>query len=100
MTRCEWPCKLLLEPRILFAANDLSCARPHRTIGKRFTHRSRYRMTSVTLSSKFQVVIPREVRTELKLKPGQKLTVFSTGGQILFVPERPIKELRGFLKGI
>jgi AbrB family looped-hinge helix DNA binding protein len=57
-------------------------------------------MSTVTLSPKFQVVIPQPVRDVLKLKPGQKLQVFALGGRIEIVPIRPMKEMRGFLKGL
>lgn len=57
-------------------------------------------MTTVTLSPKYQVVIPKEVREKLKLKPGQKLQIINIGDTIEFVPVKDIKSARGFLKGI
>jgi len=57
-------------------------------------------METVTVSPKFQVVIPRAVRQSLGLKPGQKIQVFLYGSRIELVPIRPIKKVRGFLKGI
>ena len=57
-------------------------------------------MGVVTISPKFQVVIPREVREKLGLEPGQKVEVFAHEGRIELIPVRPIKEMRGFLKGI
>jgi AbrB family looped-hinge helix DNA binding protein len=57
-------------------------------------------MQSVTLSPKYQVVIPKNVREALKLHPGQKMQIVEYAGRIEFIPERDIKELRGFLKGI
>lgn len=57
-------------------------------------------MQAVTVSPKFQVVIPRLVRESLKLRPGQKLQVVEYEGRIELIPERDIAELRGFLKGI
>jgi len=57
-------------------------------------------LNEVTISSKFQVVIPRAVRNQLKLKAGQKLRVVLKGGMINLVPEVPIMEMRGFLKGM
>ncbi len=56
-------------------------------------------MQTVTLSSKCQLVIPREVRERLDLEPGTKLTVIEKGGIIYLVPERPIEELRGVARG-
>ena len=57
-------------------------------------------MQTVTLSPKYQVVIPKSVRKNLKLRPGQKLQVVEYHGKIEFIPEKDIRELRGFLKGI
>ena len=57
-------------------------------------------MNTVTLSPKFQVVIPQAVRDMLKLKAGQKLQVFALGERIELVPMKPMKEMRGFMKGM
>ncbi len=57
-------------------------------------------MQAVTVSPKFQVVIPRPVRLNLQLRPGQKMQVVEFDGRIELILERDIKELRGFLKGI
>ncbi|MBS1551986.1 MAG: AbrB/MazE/SpoVT family DNA-binding domain-containing protein [Bacteroidetes bacterium] len=57
-------------------------------------------METVTVSPKFQIVIPKIVREKLKIKPGQKLQVLQFGNKIEFIPVRDVKELRGFLKGI
>lgn len=57
-------------------------------------------MTTVVLSPKYQVVIPKEVREKLNLKPGQKLQIINVGNRIEFVPIQDIKQARGFLKGI
>ena len=57
-------------------------------------------MSTVTISSKYQVVIPKAVRERLKIKPGQKVEAFAIGGRIELVPVRPISEMRGFLKGM
>lgn len=57
-------------------------------------------MTTVTVSPKYQVVIPKEIRRRLKLKPGQKLQIFQIGNKLEFIPIRNIKEARGFLKGM
>ena len=57
-------------------------------------------MQSVSVSPKYQVVIPKTVRKALNLRPGQKLQVIEYTGRIELIPERDIKELRGFLKGI
>jgi AbrB family looped-hinge helix DNA binding protein len=57
-------------------------------------------MQSVTVSPKYQVVIPKTIREALNVRPGQKLQVIEYAGRIELIPERDIKELRGFLKGI
>lgn len=57
-------------------------------------------MPKVTISPKFQVVIPREVRDSLRLQPGEQLQIFRYGDSIELVPVRPIRDMRGFLKGI
>jgi len=57
-------------------------------------------LSTVTISSKYQVVIPKAVRERLKIKPGQKVEAFAVGGRIELVPVRPISEMRGFLKGM
>lgn len=57
-------------------------------------------MQAVTLSPKYQVVIPLSVRRAMHLHPGQKLQVMEYEGRIELIPDRDISELRGFLKGI
>ncbi len=57
-------------------------------------------MYAVTVSPKFQVVIPRPVRDNLQLRPGQKMQVIEYSGRVELIPERDISELRGFVKGI
>jgi AbrB family looped-hinge helix DNA binding protein len=57
-------------------------------------------MKSVKVSPKFQVVIPKDIRESLRLKPGARLGVIQYDGRIEFVPLRPMKSLRGTLKGI
>lgn len=57
-------------------------------------------MQTVTVSPKYQIVIPKSVREALRLRPGQKMQVMEYSGRIVLILERDIKELRGFLKGI
>lgn len=57
-------------------------------------------MSSVKISPKYQVVIPRKIRDSLQLKSGQKVQVMLYGNRIELIPERSISEMRGFLKGI
>jgi AbrB family looped-hinge helix DNA binding protein len=56
-------------------------------------------MESATLSSKFQLVVPRRTRERLGLRPGMKLTVLEKGGVIYLVPERTPKQQRGIARG-
>jgi len=55
---------------------------------------------TVTVSSKFQVVIPRKVREALGIRAGHKIQVVPYGDRIELIPLKPIRELRGALKGI
>lgn len=57
-------------------------------------------MTSVTVSPKYQIVIPKEIRESMGIVPGQKVQITSYQGRIEVIPLKPIKEMRGFLKGI
>lgn len=57
-------------------------------------------MQTVTVSPKYQVVIPKNIRSSLKLRPGQKMKVIEYDGRIELIPERDLAELRGFLKGL
>jgi AbrB family looped-hinge helix DNA binding protein len=57
-------------------------------------------METVTLSPKFQVVIPKAIREQLGLAPGQKIQAVLYGDRIELIPLQPAKRLRGFLKGI
>jgi len=57
-------------------------------------------MHTVTVSPKFQVVIPKDIRESMRLRPGQKLKVIEYEGRIELIPDRDISELKGFLKGI
>jgi len=57
-------------------------------------------MITVTISSKYQIVIPRKVREELDIKVGQKIQLIPYQNRIEFVPLKDIKDMKGFLKGI
>ena len=59
-----------------------------------------FQMEMVTLSSKYQVVIPRSVRVSLGLRPGMKLQVIAYNGRVEFLPVRKPAELRGLLRGL
>jgi AbrB family looped-hinge helix DNA binding protein len=55
---------------------------------------------SVTISPKYQVVIPKAIRRRLGLCPGQKVQAIMYDDRIELIPVRPIREMRGYLKGI
>ena len=57
-------------------------------------------MAAVTVSPKYQVVIPKEVRKKLGLTPGQKIQIVLYGDRVELIPVRPVRRMRGFLKGI
>ncbi len=57
-------------------------------------------MNTVTISTKYQVVIPKEIREQLDIKPGQKLQAIAYEGRIELIPVRPARELKGFAKGM
>ena len=57
-------------------------------------------MEVITLSPKFQVVIPLSIRKALGLKPGQKIEMVQRDGRVELVPQKPISAYRGFLPGI
>ncbi len=57
-------------------------------------------MTTVTVSSKYQVVIPRDLREALHIRPGERLHALRYRGHIALVPVKAMKTVRGFLKGI
>ena len=57
-------------------------------------------MSMTTISPRFQIVIPKDVREKLHLVPQQRLQVLEKGGVIALVPEAPLKSLKGALKGM
>ena len=57
-------------------------------------------METVTLSPKYQVVIPKRVRERMGLKPGEKLQIINFNNRIEIIPVRPMREMKGFLKGL
>ena len=57
-------------------------------------------MDEVTVSPKYQVVIPLKVREQMRVKPGQKMHVIAYDNMVVFIPVRSIKQARGTLKGI
>lgn len=57
-------------------------------------------METVTISPKFQVVIPKRIREELGLHPGQKVQAIQYGDRVELVPVKPMRAMRGFLRGV
>jgi AbrB family looped-hinge helix DNA binding protein len=57
-------------------------------------------MITVSVSPKYQIVIPKSVREALDIKPGQKVQVIQYQNRIELIPIRPMQAARGFLKGI
>ena len=57
-------------------------------------------MTAVTVSPKYQIVIPKDVRESMGIESGQKVQVLVYKNRIELIPLQPIKKLRGIAKGI
>lgn len=57
-------------------------------------------MAKTRVSPKYQVVIPKEIREGLALRPGQDLQVIRKGNVIMLVPDRPLAAYRGILRGM
>jgi AbrB family looped-hinge helix DNA binding protein len=57
-------------------------------------------MQTITVSPKYQIVIPKLIRESLKIRPGQKIQIVEYNGRIELIPQRDIEELRGLVKGI
>jgi bifunctional DNA-binding transcriptional regulator/antitoxin component of YhaV-PrlF toxin-antitoxin module len=56
-------------------------------------------METVTLSSKYQLVLPRRARERIHARPGMRFTVVDKAGVVFLVPERPMREFRGVARG-
>ncbi len=57
-------------------------------------------MTAVTVSPKYQVVIPKEVRESMGIFSGQKIQMLTYQNRIELIPIKPMKKMKGFLEGI
>jgi AbrB family looped-hinge helix DNA binding protein len=57
-------------------------------------------MARTKVSSKYQVVIPKDVRSRAGVRPGQEFQVVTKGGVITLVPDKPLSAMRGFLRGM
>jgi AbrB family looped-hinge helix DNA binding protein len=77
-------------------------------IGKKFeiqlersiVRNTMYYMETVTISPKYQVVIPQKIRDRLGLRSGEKVRMIPFNGRVEIVPVRPMSQLRGFVSGI
>jgi len=57
-------------------------------------------MARTRVSTKYQVVIPKAIREDIGLRSGQEMEIVAKGGVITLIPDRPLRSLRGFLKGM
>jgi AbrB family looped-hinge helix DNA binding protein len=57
-------------------------------------------VSRATISTKYQVVIPKDIRAEVPVHQGQQVEVIAKGGVITLVPLRPLREMRGFVRGV
>lgn len=57
-------------------------------------------MTIVTISSRYQIVIPKDVREKLDLKPGQQVDAIPFRGRVELIPVESVESMRGVLRGI
>ena len=57
-------------------------------------------MGRTKVSSKYQIVIPKDVRERAGIRVGQEFVVIAKGGMITLVPDKPIASMRGFVRGI
>lgn len=57
-------------------------------------------MARTKVSSKYQVVIPKDVRERAGIRVGQEFQVITKGGSVTLVPDKPITSMRGFVRGI
>lgn len=57
-------------------------------------------MTEATLSSKYQLVIPKDIREEAGLVKGEKIFIIAKEGMINLIPSRRLKDMKGYLKGL
>jgi AbrB family looped-hinge helix DNA binding protein len=57
-------------------------------------------MAEITISSKYQVVIPKAVREKLHLKSGQKMSIVVKGNIVHLIPEKPLEFYKGFTSGL
>lgn len=86
--------------RVRTSGGDASCPAPSIGVSLYDNAIDEAPVSVVTVSQKFQVVIPREIREALGLQPGQKVQALRYHNRVEFIPVRSMREMRGFLKGI
>ena len=57
-------------------------------------------MSTVTVSPEYQVVIPKEIRESMAIRPGHEIEMRVCGNRIELIPIKPMQKMRGFLRGI
>ena len=57
-------------------------------------------METVTVSKKFQIVIPEKIRKQAGIKPGDKMVAITKHGIIQYIPVRPLNDTEGFILGL
>ncbi len=57
-------------------------------------------METVTVSKKYQIVIPEKLRRDAKIKPGDKMVAITKHGIIQYIPIRSLKDTKGFIRGL
>ncbi len=57
-------------------------------------------MRAVTISPKYQIAIPKQIREKHNIKPGERFILVSVGDRIELVPERKMEDLQGVLAGM
>ena len=57
-------------------------------------------MSCTKISSRYQIVIPKDIRARMDIRPGQEFEVIAKGGVVTLVPDKPIASMRGFVRGM
>jgi len=57
-------------------------------------------METVTVSPKYQVVIPEKIRRNGRIRPGDKMAAIMKHGILYFVPVRPLSRTKGMILGL
>ena len=57
-------------------------------------------MSTVTVSPEYQIIIPKEIRESMAIRPGHKMQILAFGDRIELIPIKPMQKMKGFLPGI